>query len=111
MAGNRIRLDTKVMFRSPSEGARTSTGGSKQGWDDAFPAWAAVRYLRGGEAVMASRMRGRRPAILTLRKRAILSGIKLDWTVMIAGQPYEVRELPRPREDGATVEMMVEATA
>lgn len=109
MAGNQMRLDTKAVFYSPSEGQRTETGGSKEGWNEEFPTWAAVRYLRGGEAVMASRMQGRRPAILILRNRAVLSAIRLDWTVRFGGQSYQVRELPKRREDGATVEMLVEA--
>ncbi len=109
MAGNQMRLDTKAVFYSPSEGQRTETGGSKEGWNEEFPAWSAVRYLRGGEAVMASRMQGRRPAILILRKRAVLYAIRLDWTVRFGGQSYHVRELPKRREDGATVEMLVEA--
>jgi SPP1 family predicted phage head-tail adaptor len=107
--GTQIRLDQKVVFCSPLEGARTATGGSKDGWVEEFTSWAAVRYLRGGEAVMASRMKGRRPAILTLRKRSILTRIKLDWIVRFEGQAYEIRELPKRREDSATVEMLVEA--
>ena len=109
MAGNQMRLDTRVMFCRPSEGERTETGGSKEGWNEEFPAWAAARYLRGGEAVMASRMQGRRPAILILRKRSVLGAIRLDWIVKFGGQSYQVRELPKRREDGATVETLVEA--
>ncbi len=109
MAGNQVRLGIKAVFCSPIEGHRSETGGSKEGWDERFIAWVAVRYLRGGEAVMASRMQGRRPAILILRKRDVLRKIGLDWIVRFGGQSYQVRELPKPREDGATVEMLVEA--
>ncbi|MGB0661323.1 MAG: phage head completion protein [Mangrovicoccus sp.] len=104
-----MRLDTRVEFFSPSEGGRTETGGAKRGWNAEFPAWVAVRHLRGGEAVMGARMQGRRPAILILRKRSVLDAIRLDWIVKFGGQSYQLRELPKRREDGATVEMLVEA--
>lgn len=104
-----IRLDTRVVFLRPVDGARSDTGGAHEGFEEAFQSYAAVRYLRGGEAVMESRMQGRRPAILTVRKRIVMSDVQTDWLVRFQGQDFEVRELPRLREDGATMEMLVEA--
>lgn len=108
MVGRQVRLEVKAVFFSPSEGQRSETGGSKSGLSEEFSAWAAVRFLRGGESVLASRMQGRRPAILIMRKRRLLDQIQLDWIVRIMGDDYHVRELPRLREDSATVEMLVE---
>ncbi len=38
-----------------------------------------------------------------------LDSIRLDWIVKFGEQSYQVRELPKRREDGATLEMLVEA--
>lgn len=109
MAMKGIRINTRVTFFSPVRGERTATGGSRQGWSEEFKAWVGVVWLRGGEAVLNSRMQGRRPAVLIMRRRAAFSAIRGDWEVRFDGISYEVRELPKPQDNGPLLEMMVEA--
>lgn len=103
------QLNKRVAFFSPVETLRSPTGGSKAGWNEEFSAWASVRFLRGGEQVMASRMQGKRPAIITVRKRSEVEQVSLDWTVQFDGLTYQVRELPKPVDGTALVELLVEA--
>lgn len=109
MALQPIKLDRRVTFFSPVANARSATGGSRTGLKEEFRAWAAVIYLRGGEAVVASRMQGRQPAVLVMRNRSVMDTVGGDWIVQIGTRQFEVRELPKRRPDAATVEMLVEA--
>ncbi len=104
-----LRLGTKVTFFSPKAEERTSTGGSKIGWQEEFFVYAAIRYPRGNEDTSDERPRGARPAILTMRKLARVNSVKIDWIVRFGGRQYALRELPRDRDDAATMEMSVEA--
>lgn len=102
-------LNIRVAFLRPIEGARSTTGGSRNGYEEAFQSWANVHYLRGGEGVLGSRMAGRRPAILTVRRRSVLNQIEHGWAVQIDGQDFQIRELPRITKDRRFAEMLVEA--
>jgi SPP1 family predicted phage head-tail adaptor len=54
--------------------------GNKQGeWVEQFTVWAKKVMLRGGENVMASRLQGRAPAVLTIRYSIQASAISTDW--------------------------------
>lgn len=102
-------LDRRVQFLRPKAEARSATGGSVDGYEPAFKLWAKVHYLRGGEAVFASRMQGRRPAVLTLRASSNTGQIGGRWVVEFDDLQFEVRELPKPIAKSGFVEMLVEA--
>jgi SPP1 family predicted phage head-tail adaptor len=54
--------------------------GNKQGaWVEQFTVWAKKITLRGGESIMASRLSGRCPAIVTIRYSIQASQITTDW--------------------------------
>lgn len=93
----------------PNLEARSATGGSANGYVLAFEVNANVLYNRGGEAVLASRMQGRRPAILKLRENSQTAQIGLSWVVEFDDLQFEVRELPRRVARTGYVEMLVEA--
>lgn len=98
------RITFAEMTTLPGEGGEVI-----QGWTDRFTVWGHVRYLRGGEAVMQARMASKRPAILTIRDSAQARRVTSEWRATIGGVVFDLREDPRPSEDRAFLEMLVEA--
>ena len=116
MATNRLSagaLDHRVTFQSPVQ-ERDADGQLHQGWETAFEAWAAVKYLRGTEAVMQARMQSRSPAILTIRNSEAARRVTSEWRVKARDRSgvermFEVKEDWRPTEGAGFLEMLVEA--
>lgn len=103
-AGN---LDYRATFAAPVK-ERDEDGGVIQRHEDQFTVWAGVRWLRGGEAVMQSRMQSRSPAILTVRKTPDTDRITSEWRVALDGREFDVKEDPRPSDDRGYLEMLAE---
>lgn len=101
-------LSALAAFLSPVQ-SRDEDGQIVQGWADEFTAWANVRYLRGGEAVMQARMQSHTPAILTIRSSGQARRVTSEWRAVLDGRVFDVREDPRPTPDRAWLEMLVEA--
>lgn len=80
-----------------------------QGWEDRFTRWCHVHYLRGSEAVMQARLVSKAPAILTIRASAETRAITSEWRAVIDAVNFDLKEDPRPSEDGAYFEMLAEA--
>lgn len=106
MVAGRLRrraiFQEAVMFRDPD-------GMLIQGWEDRFTLWCHVRYLRGSEAVMQARLVSKSPAILTIRASAETRAITSEWRAVIDAVIFDLKEDPRPCEDGACLEMLGEA--
>jgi SPP1 family predicted phage head-tail adaptor len=88
---------------------RDSDGQLVQGETGRGTVWANMRPLRGGESVMQSRMLSRSPAIVTVRKSPMTTPITSEWSVIVDGRDYKVREDPRETDDRAFLEFLVEA--
>ncbi len=107
------KLDHRATFERPVQ-SRDEDGQLIQGWHDEATVWASVRYLRGGESVMAARMQSRTPAILTIRSSSTARRVTSEWRVQTRDRSgterlFEVKEDPRPTEGGGFLEMLVEA--
>lgn len=85
--------------------------GNQQGeWIDQFTVWAKTVNLRGGESVMASRLSGRAPAIVTIRYSIQASGITTDWrcTDTRTTEVFNIRQVTvSPKRD--FIDLLVEA--
>lgn len=77
-------------------------------WIDRCERWCNVAYLRGSETVMASRLEGRQPVILTFRQDTQTAKIIPEWRVLIDGTEYNIREPLRPSDDGLRFELLCE---
>jgi len=98
----RATFQEAVMIRDPD-------GMLIQGWEDRFTLWCHVHYLRGSEAVMQARLVSKSPAILTIRASAETRAITSEWRAVIDAVIFDLKEDPRPSEDGACLEMLAEA--
>lgn len=104
------KLDDRVAFDAPT-GSVTATGGQVTGWTEQIAAvWANIRYLRGGETVIAARLTGRQPAVVTLRSSAAARAITTDWRMrdLRSGVVYAVRSIVRS-DDRAYLELTCES--
>lgn len=54
-------------------------GNMEGDWLPQFTVWAKLHLMRGGENVIASRLQGRQPAILTVRASSLTRRITTDW--------------------------------
>lgn len=108
-----IHLDARATFQRPERG-RDQHGNIIEGWQDMHMATAGIRYLRGGEDVMAARLQSKMPAIVTVRNCAAARKITSEWRVTIRERSgierlFDLKEDPRPTEGAAHLEMLVEA--
>lgn len=86
-------------------------GGTQSTWIPQFTVWAAVRYLRGGEAVMAARLASRNPVVVTIRNSADARRITSEWQVELRSRSgvmkvYQIKEDPRPEGLDGYLEML-----
>lgn len=105
-------LDHRATF-SVRQQVDTDMGGTLDQWVPQFTLWAAVRYLRGGEAVMQARLASKNPVVLTIRNSADARRITSEWQVSLRSRSgvskvYEVKEDPRPVDGDAMLEMLAE---
>lgn len=69
--------------------------GNEQGeWVQQFEAWGKRVVLRGGEQVMADRLAGREPAIITIRASNQARQVTTDWrcTDTRTGDIFNIRQ-------------------
>lgn len=72
------QLRDRVTFALRSSG--TDEFGNGEGdFADQFTVWARVQYLRGGEDVMAARLQGNQPVVITVRASTDTRRITTDW--------------------------------
>lgn len=106
------KLDHRAVFSIRSE-IRDDYGGTRDEWIVQFTEWAAVKYLRGGEAVMEARLASRNPVVVTIRNSARARTITSEWQVELRSRSgvtkvYAVKEDPRPAEGDGFLEMLCE---
>jgi SPP1 family predicted phage head-tail adaptor len=101
------KLDRRVTLHSPTTTA-DNHGGVMSGWTAGPTVWAGFLFLRGGETVIASRLAGRQPAVITIRKSAATALVTTEWKVVHAGTDYNIRAIV-PSDDGAFYELTCES--
>lgn len=83
-------------------------------WRDQFTIWAGIRFMRGGEAVIAARLTARQPAVLRIRNSAQARGILPSDRAVNArtGEIFNIREKPREaRDNRGFLEALIEVGA
>ncbi len=101
------QMDQRVTFQQAIQ-VVDPDGMLIQGWVDRFTLWCHVRYLRGSETVMQARLVSKAPVILTVRTSAESRTITSEWRAAIGTVIFDLKEDPRPSEDGRFMEMLAE---
>ena len=73
-------MQMRIVFDSPSP-VSDGQGGQEDGWTEEFETDARFTWLRGGETVMASRLEGRQPVVIRVRKSGLSDAITTDWRI------------------------------
>jgi SPP1 family predicted phage head-tail adaptor len=74
-----------------------------------FTCWGRKRMLVGGETVLANRLAGRSPAVITVRSATWTRQVTTDWACrdQHTGEVYAIRAVT-PSEDRAHIDFLVE---
>lgn len=88
------RLFESVAFDEPI-GVIDQYGGTDADWAERLTARAGFLNLRGGEAVMASRLEGKQPVVVTIRSHAAALAIDTGWRMrdLRKGHDYNIRSV------------------
>lgn len=100
-------LTKRATFQRPVK-LTDADGQVVQSYATVFTASANVRWLRGGESVMQSRLASKSPAILTFRAHDQAQAVTSEYRVVIDGKTFEAKEDPRESQDRAFLEMLAE---
>ena len=100
-------LSERFGFDAPTA-TPNGQGGNVMGWAALHECWAGVTYLRGGEAVLASRLVGVQPVVIRVRNCAAARSIGSDWRARDTrtGTVYAVKGSPVPSDDRAYLDIM-----
>lgn len=101
-------LDQSVAFDEPTQ-TQDGSGGTDAGWAEMHACRARFRYLRGGETVMAARLEGRQPVLVSIwncaaARTITTSGLMRD---VRTGDVYNVRSIV-PTDDRLSLELLCE---
>lgn len=105
-------LKAKVRFESRTETA-DAYGNVEGAWAAQFTRRAEIKPLQGGEAVMASRLEGRQPALIIVRRDSQTKTITTDWRAVeimldATEQAYNIRSAEDMERDGRFVTILAE---
>lgn len=82
-------LRERVTFSQRSSSS-DDYGNVEDSYVDQFSVAARIQYLRGGEGVMAARLDGHQPVLVTVRRSTDTEKIKPDWRVTDARDPARI---------------------
>jgi hypothetical protein len=84
-------------------------GNFEGGWVAQFTVWCRRQMLRGGENVMAARLTGRQPAVLTVYSSVQSRTITTDWRAVDSrsGAVWNIRSIERS-EDRGCIDLLCE---
>lgn len=85
-------------------------GNTVAGWIEQYQCATRRQMLRGGESVIAARMQGVRPMLLTVRSCVAAREITTDWRArdVRTGETFNVRTVS-PSEDRSYIDILCES--
>lgn len=73
-----MRFLDRVAFDAPIK-TPDGGGGETRSWSEKFTCRASIKYLRGGESVMAGRLAGKQAVVVTVMASPIAKDIAPTW--------------------------------
>jgi SPP1 family predicted phage head-tail adaptor len=102
-------LRDRVAFGSETTGS-DGYGNEVTGYTDQFTVAAQIRYLRGTEPVLAERLQGVQPVVLTVRRSSQTEQITAAWRARDArdaSKVFNIRSVT-PSDDRAWIDLLAE---
>lgn len=100
----------RLAFDSPVS-VGNGQGGQRQGWKEQFQSRAHIRFLRGGETVIAARLSGTQPVVVTIPNHEAARAVTTEWRIRDArtGTIYNIRTNPVQSDDRRWLEITAES--
>lgn len=105
------KLKHQIAFDKRTEPIDDGFGNVVNGWSEQFKVWAGKRYLTGGESVLASRLSGHQPVIVTVRRSDLTVQITTAWRCrdIITEEAFNIRSVTPAENREAYIDLLVEA--
>lgn len=102
-------LYESVAFDAPTS-APDGYGGTESGWSESLACRAHFRWLRGGEGVMAGRLEGRQPVVVTIRSSTLARAVTTGYRMrdVRTGAVYNVRSATPMQDSRQWIEVLCE---
>jgi SPP1 family predicted phage head-tail adaptor len=106
------KLRERVTFQKRSAQADDGYGNTLTAFADVMTVWAGVAPLRGGEEIMAARLQGTQPVVITVRYSSQTVAVTPEWRAVDArtGTVYNIRTAVADARK-AQIDMICEAGA
>lgn len=100
---HRVAFDRRV---SVDDGYGNTVGD----WQEQFKVFAGFTHLRGGEAVIASRLQGQHVQVIFVRSSTQARQVSGDWRIrdVRTGVSYNIRDIT-PTEDGRWIDFLTQS--
>jgi SPP1 family predicted phage head-tail adaptor len=101
-------LRWRVAFDQITE-ADSDLGGTAGDWEEQFSCRARLRYLKGSEPVIAQRLTGVQPVVITVRSSSLTRCVDASWRVRDErGTVFNIRSVT-PDERRAWIDFLCDA--
>lgn len=110
MTAKSTQLRERVAFDKLGEAASDPLGNVQTTWSEQFVTAARITPRLGGESVMASRLAGRQPVVITVRSSPSTKLISSDWRArdVRSGKVYNVRAIANVDERHRQFDILAE---
>jgi len=90
-----------MRWRVAFDRRQTAAGGELGDWDEQFDVAAEITWLRGSEPVIAQRLEGVQPVVITVRKSSRTALIETGWRArdVRSGVAYDITGVSPARAD------------
>jgi len=101
------QLRDRITFEERRDQADDGFGNVLTAFEEQFTVWARKQYLRGGENVMASRLEGNQPVVITVRRSSDTLRITTDWRARQGDDVLNIRSVT-PAESRDAIDLLCE---
>jgi SPP1 family predicted phage head-tail adaptor len=101
------RMDQRVTFRA-LDTTPDGMGGTVRGWSVGFKRWGQLVLAAGREAREAGRTQTENMATLAVRRDSLTTTVTTAWSVVIAGEAYNIRSIDATVRRGGMIEMVLQ---
>ncbi len=104
-----VRMEQRGDAVDPFDPGSVIVGGGD--WETRAQCWARIKPMTGSETVIAARLTGTQPAIITVPINPETASLASDWRIVhsVTGKVYDVKSFANMDEHGAQWEILAEA--
>lgn len=104
-----VRLEQRGDLTDPFDPDAVIVGGGD--WETRAQCWARIKPMTGSETIIAARLTGKQPAIITVPINPETAAMISDWRIVHqhTGKIYEVKSLADMGERGEQWEILAES--